>query len=113
MLTVLKKFIDNKAISKAFAIRTRSSKKGPDKELKYFMLVCARVGKYASSILIEVNTQPTQTIECLARITVGIKMESGILCLCTKNTHMTSTQQSHGCFEVIEELVYTQRGRLI
>ena len=37
------------------------------------MLVCARAGKYTSTIPTEVNTLPTQKHECLARITVGIK----------------------------------------
>ncbi|XP_068504004.1 protein FAR-RED IMPAIRED RESPONSE 1-like [Phaseolus vulgaris] len=69
----VKNFYRQYAISKGFGIRTRSSKKGPNKELRYFMLVCARAGKYVSPIPTEVNTQPTQRIECPARITVGIK----------------------------------------
>jgi len=40
---------------------------------RYFMLVCARAGKYTSSIPTEVNTLPTLKHECPARITVGIK----------------------------------------
>ncbi|XP_068471877.1 uncharacterized protein [Phaseolus vulgaris] len=62
-----------KSFYRKYDIKIRSSNKGPDKELKYFMLVCARVGKYVSGIPAEMNTQPTQTVECPARITVGIK----------------------------------------
>jgi len=40
---------------------------------RYFMLVCARVGKYTSSIPTKVNTLPTQKHECPARNTGCIK----------------------------------------
>jgi len=38
----IKKLYREYAITKGFGIRTRNSKKGPDNELRYFMLVCAR-----------------------------------------------------------------------
>ncbi|KAK7382127.1 hypothetical protein VNO80_00841 [Phaseolus coccineus] len=61
------------AITKGFGIRIRSSKKGVDNEIRYFMLVCSREGKYVSSIPTEIKTLPTQANECQARITVGRK----------------------------------------
>ena len=69
----VKNFYREYAIRKGFRIRTRSSKRGKDKELRYFLLVCARAGKYMSSILTEVNTFPTQKHEYPARITIDIK----------------------------------------
>ena len=69
----VKNFYREYVIRKGFGIRTRSSKRGKDKELRYFMLVCARAGKYTSSIPTEVNTLPTLKHECPAHITVGIK----------------------------------------
>jgi len=69
----VKSFFRQYGIKKGFAIRTRSSKKGPDKELRYFILVCARAGNYVSAIPPELSTHPTQTVECSARITFGIK----------------------------------------
>jgi len=52
----VKKNYQQYAISKGFAIRTQSFKKGPDKELRYFMLVCTRAKKYVWPITTEVNT---------------------------------------------------------
>jgi len=49
-------------IQKGCGIRTRTSKKGPDKELRYLLLVCARAGTYVSSIPPEVATKPTQSV---------------------------------------------------
>jgi len=46
-------------IQKGFGIRTRTSRKGPDNELRYLLLVCAREGTYVSSIPAEVATKPT------------------------------------------------------
>ena len=46
---VVKNFYREYAIRKGFGIRTRSSKRKKDKKLRYFMLVCARAGKYTSS----------------------------------------------------------------
>ena len=69
----VKSFYRQYGIKKGFAIRTRSSEKVPDMDLRYFILVCARAGNYVSTIPPEINTHPTQTVECLARITVGIK----------------------------------------
>jgi len=37
------------------------------------MLVCARARKYVSTIPSEMNTCPTQTVECPTCITIGIK----------------------------------------
>jgi len=69
----VKAFYRNYAIEKGFGIRIRTSKKGPDKELRYIMLVCAREGSYVSSIPIEVATKPIQSVQCGAHITVGKK----------------------------------------
>jgi len=69
----VKSFYRQYTIKKGFVIRTRSSKKAHEKELKYFMLVCARVGKYMSAIPSEMNMKPTQSVECPTRITVRIK----------------------------------------
>jgi len=60
-------------IQKRFGIRTRTSKKGPDNELRYLLLVCGREGTYVSSIPAEVATKPTQSVKCGAHITVGKK----------------------------------------
>ncbi|XP_068492157.1 protein FAR1-RELATED SEQUENCE 4-like [Phaseolus vulgaris] len=91
----VKKIYRQYAISKGFGIRTRSSKKRPDKELRYFMLVCARAGKYVSPIPTKVNTQPTQRIECPARITVGIKNEKWyIMSVHEEHSHDLSTTKS-------------------
>jgi len=51
----VKNFYREYVITKVFGIRT-SSKKGPDNKLRYFMWVCARAGKYTSSI----STTPFQ-----------------------------------------------------
>jgi len=55
----VKSFYRQYVIKKGFSVRTRSSKKGPNKELRYFILVCAREEKYVSTILPERNTYPT------------------------------------------------------
>ena len=47
-----------------FGTRIRSSKKGKDNEIMYFMLVCYREGKYVSPLPSELKTLPTQTNEC-------------------------------------------------
>jgi len=60
-------------IQQGFGIRTRTSKKGPDNELRYIMLVCASASTYVSAIPTEVSTQPTQTVQCGAHITAGKK----------------------------------------
>jgi len=65
---VVKTFYKEYAIRKGFGIRKRSSKRGKDKELRYFMLVCAKARKYTSFIPTEVNTLPTQKHECPACI---------------------------------------------
>jgi len=61
------------AIEKGFEIRTRTSKKGSDNELRYIMLVCARAGTYVSAIPTEVSTQPTQSVQCGVHSTAGKK----------------------------------------
>jgi len=68
-----KAFYRKYGTEKGFGIRIRTSKKGPDNELRYIMLVCAREGSYVSSIPIEVATKPIQSVQCGAHITVGKK----------------------------------------
>ncbi|KAK7368403.1 hypothetical protein VNO80_10428 [Phaseolus coccineus] len=60
-------------IKMGFGTRIRSSKKGKDNEIRYFMLVCSREGKYISPLPSEVETLPTLTNECQARISVAKK----------------------------------------
>jgi len=60
-------------IRKGFGMRTRSSKKGTDNELRYFILVCSRQGNYVSAIPAYMQTQPTQEFNCPARIIVTKK----------------------------------------
>jgi len=60
-------------IRKGFGMRIRSSKKGTDNELRYFILVCSREGNFVSAIPADMQTQPTQALKCLARIIVTKK----------------------------------------
>ena len=46
-------------IRKGFGMRIRSSKKGTDNELRYFILVCSREGNFVSVIPTDMQTQPT------------------------------------------------------
>ncbi|XP_068466498.1 protein FAR-RED IMPAIRED RESPONSE 1-like [Phaseolus vulgaris] len=60
-------------IKMGFGTRIQSSKKGKDNEIRYFMLVCSREGKYVFPLPSELMTLPTQTNECQARISVAKK----------------------------------------
>jgi len=60
-------------IRKGFGMRIRSSKKGTNNELRYFILVCSREGNYVSAIPADMQTQPTQALNCPARIIVTKK----------------------------------------
>jgi len=61
------------AITKGFGIRRRSSKKGTDKQLRYFVLVCSRAGTYVSKIPTKSRSIPRRENECPARITLTKK----------------------------------------
>jgi len=60
-------------IKMGFGTSIKSSKKGKDNEIRYFMLVCSREGKYISHLPSELKTIPTQTNECPTRISVTKK----------------------------------------
>ena len=68
-----KTFYRQYAIRKCFGIRTRSSKKVTDNQIRYFILVCSRAGTYVSSIPAEIKSFPTQANECPACITLTKK----------------------------------------
>jgi len=61
------------AITKGFGIRRRSSKKGTEKQLRYFILASSRAGTYVSRIPTETRSILTQANECPARITLTRK----------------------------------------
>jgi len=54
-----KSFYIQYAIRKGFDIRTRSLKKGIDNQIRYFILVCSKKGKYVSTIPVERKSLPT------------------------------------------------------
>jgi len=60
-------------IRKGFGTRIRSSKKGTDNELRYFIRVCSREGNFVSAIPADMQTQPTQALKCPDRIIVTKK----------------------------------------
>jgi len=66
-------FYKKYAIRKGFGIRTRLSKKKIDNQIRYFILVRLREGKYISSIPSERKSLPTQANECPDRITLTKK----------------------------------------
>jgi len=55
-------------IRKGFGTRIRSSKKGTDNELRYFILVCSREGNFVSAIPEDMQTQPTQALKCQPKL---------------------------------------------
>jgi len=63
-----KTFYHQYVIKNGFGIMTKTSKKGTNNKLRYFILVCSRHVKYVSTIPVEKQTQPTQAYECLVRI---------------------------------------------
>jgi len=65
-----KTFYRQYGIRKGFSMRIRSSKKGTNNELRYFILVCSRAGTYVSQIPAESRSLPTQANECPSRITL-------------------------------------------
>ena len=55
-------FYHQYGIRKGFGMRIRSSKKGTNNVLRYFILVCSREGNYVSAIPADMQTQPTQAL---------------------------------------------------
>ena len=89
------KFYRQYAITKGFGIRRRSSKKGTDKQLRYFILVCSRAGSYVPKNCGESKSIPMQANECPARITLTKKEDKWyITTVNEKHSHDLSPTKS-------------------
>jgi len=89
------KFYRKYAMTKGFAIRRRSSKKGTDKQLRYFILVCSRAGSYVPKNRGESKSIPTQANKCSARITLTKKEDEWyITTVNEKHSHDLSPTKS-------------------
>jgi len=72
-------FYKEYALKFSFGIRIRTSRKDNDNQMCYKKLVCSREGKYVSSIPPEKRTLPTQTTQCLARLTAERKQDRWLI----------------------------------
>jgi len=87
----MKSFYKRYASNKGFEWKIRTSKKGEDGKLKYFMLSCSREGHRVSGVPCTLKTLPTKVKSCPAKMNYGILKSLSLTTL----TQLAPLSQGH------------------